>query len=296
MQFWIDGSFKEEQSIRIPLLSHSLHYGSAIFEGIRFYETERGPAIFRLNEHIERFFHSAEQFRLRLPYSVQELCNAALQTVRINALRSGYIRPIAFWGEGDMELHPTHACIHVGIAVWPWAPRLGQRPIRVMTSSFLRTPPSSTIISAKFTGHYANSILARQEARDQGFDEALLLDHAGHIAEGPGANFFAVRDGVLFSPPEGNIFPGITRASLIELAQKSDIPFQEHNLLPADIPLFDEAFFSGTAVEVAPIQVIDGVAIRSPHGNITTRLQKLYRDVVEGREKGMNNWLTWVLP
>ena len=291
MLFWIDGHLEESSTIRFPLLSHSLHYGSAIFDGLRFYETERGPAIFRLTEHVERLLLSAEKFGYRLPYSCDNLCQAVIQTIRANPIQAGYIRPIAFWGEGDMELQASQASQHVAIAIWPWAARLGHASIRVKISSFLRTPPQSTVIFAKLTGHYANSILARQEARKEGYQEALFLDYEGNIAEGPGANFFAVKNGVLFTPPEAKIFAGITRDSIIELAKGIGISVKIEDLHPDDIPTFDEAFFAGTAVEIVPIESINEIKIKNAPGTLTTQLQTLYLSTVHGKEKKMENWL-----
>lgn len=292
MLYWMDGQLKTDAEVRVPLLSHSLHYGSAVFDGLRFYETDQGPAVFRLTEHMERFLFSAKKIGFTIPYSLKELCQVVVDTIKANKLSAGYIRPLAFWGEGDMELHPTIAQQHVAVAVWPWKPRLGEKAIRVKISSFLRTPPQSTIISAKFTGHYANSILARQEARKEGYHEALFLDYKGNISEGPGANFFAIQKGVLLTPPEDTVFAGITRHSILELAKHIGIPTKIQTIHPDSIPLFDEAFFVGTAVEVVSIKEIDEKVIKNAPGEITSLLHKLYKNVVSGKEDDNRNWLT----
>lgn len=290
MLFWLDGRLVEEAEARFPLLSHSLHYGSAVFDGLRFYETAEGPAAFRLEEHIERFLHSARQFRLALPYGAGALRDAVFQTIRVNALRAGYARPIAFLGGGDMELNAVKADLHVAVAVWPWSPRLGTEAIRVRVSSYRRSSPKSTVLSAKLTGHYANSILARQEARDGGFHEALLLDHEGNVAEGPGANFFAVKDGVLVTPPAEKVFAGITRDSMLALAGALGIPSEVRDIAPAELPACQEAFFAGTAVEAVPIAAIDGTAFATAPGPVTERLKAAFADAACGRERRFARW------
>lgn len=291
---WLDGKFENARDARISLLSHSLHYGSGFFGGLRFYQTSYSPAIFKLQDHVKRFFHSAEAIGFLLPYSQEELTSAVIRTVRINQLPEGYIRLIGFYGEGDMELHPTQASFHVAIIVWPWSPRMGTHTIRVKISSYIRTPVQSTIISAKLSGHYANSILARQEARREGYHEALLLDMNGNIAEGPGANFFAVFDDQLITPPEAHVFAGITRDSIIQIAKDLKIPCLIDNIHPSQLSCCDEAFFTGTAMAVISIESINAISMKAAQGAMTMQLKTHYSNIVHGRNPDYHHWLTFI--
>lgn len=290
-QIWIDGKIQNHQLVTVSLLSHSLHYGSAIFEGMRFYDTPQGPAVFRLKDHIERFFHSAQAIGFPITYSQEELLHAVLETIAKNPLSNGYIRLIGYFGDGDMELHPTKASTHIAIILWPWPARLGNNSIKLTISSLWRTPPQCTVISAKISGHYGNSILARQEARRKGFHEALLLDYQGNIAEGSGANFFGIKNGMLFTPPETNIFAGVTRNSIIEVAQHLNIPVQIKTIAPDELSQFEEAFLSGTAVEVVSIERIDDCVFPHSFGPITKKLKEFYAQVVHGDHPVFAQWL-----
>lgn len=291
---WLDGHFESPTSAKCSLLSHSLHYGSAIFDGLRFYASCYGPAAFRLKEHIERFFHSAEAIGFCLPFSQEEIFTAVLELVRVNQLQSGYIRLIGFFGEGDMELHPTQATLHTGIFVWPWAPRMGTSCIRVKTSSFVRTPPLTTIITAKLAGHYANSILARQEARREGYHEALFLDINGNIAEGAGANFFMMKEDVLFTPPKDYVFPGITRDTVLQIAEHLRIPYRIDNIQPRELSSCDESFFTGTAMEIISIESIDTTPMKKAIGPIALLLKTHYAEIVHGKNSHFHHWLTFI--
>jgi branched-chain amino acid aminotransferase len=293
-QVWFDGQLTKIENIHLSILSHSLHYGSAIFEGIRFYPTEEGPAVFRLYDHLVRLQHSAKAFQFRLGYSLEVLEEAVLQVIRASDIAEGYIRIIGFYGDGDMELHPTKASQHLAIIVWPWAPRMGTSSIKVKISPFMKTPPQSTVLSAKLSGHYANSILARQDARRTGYHEALLLDMKGNISEASGANFFGVKDGQLFTPPEANTFPGITRESVIALAKELKIPLKITAIPPTQLQEFDEAFLTGTAMEVISIEQVDDIVIRQKIGPITKKLKNAYSLAVKGRNSKSLNWLTYV--
>ncbi len=290
---WMDGRLCPAGSVSCSLYAHSLHYGSGCFEGMRFYETALGPAVFRLKEHIARFFHSAKAIHLAIPGSEESLCQAVLDTIRQNGFSQGYIRIIGFFEDGDMELHPTSAAMHTAIFAWPWEPRMGRDAICVKISSYMRTPSQSTIITAKLSGHYANSILARREAKEQGYDEALLLDMYGNIAEGPGANFFGVIDDVLITPPPSQLFAGITRDSILQIAQDSGIPCQIDNIHPSQLSSLDEAFFTGTAMEIISIQSIDAVLMKNRKGPIAIQLQKNYCEIVQGRNPQYQEWLSW---
>ncbi|MEK6823113.1 MAG: branched-chain amino acid transaminase, partial [Nanoarchaeota archaeon] len=250
---WMDGAFVAWDDAKVHVISHALHYASGVFEGIRFYETPEGPAIFRLQEHIDRLFVSAKKIGMQIPFTREQLVRATVELIAKNKVGSGYIRPIAFFGYGGMGLTPKGAAINVAIACWPWPAFLGDKPIKVKTSSFIRIHPKSTHADAKITGHYINSLLAAQEAHAEGYDEALLLDWEGFVAEGPGENVFAVKDGVLYTPPLGAILPGITRDSVITIARDLGIEVRQMTLTPQDLRNAEELFFTGTAVEVAPI-------------------------------------------
>jgi len=291
---WFDGQLTKLENIQLSLLSHSLHYGSAVFEGIRFYATEEGPAVFRLYEHLVRLAHSAKSIQFQLGYTVEVLEEAVLQVIRENAIEEGYIRIIGFYGDGDMELHPTKASRHVAIVIWPWAPRMGTTSIKVKISPFMKTPPQATVLDAKLSGHYANSILARQDARKDGFHEALLLDMHGHISEASGANFFAVKDGRLLTPPEEYIFPGITRDCVITLAKDLKIPVDMTPILPKQLSACDELFLTGTAMELISIEQVDDKVIRHKTGPVTRKLKNAFSQIIKGRSQKYLNWLTFV--
>ena len=291
---WMNGDFVKRQEAKIHVLSHSLHYGSAVFDGVRFYKTTKGPAIFRLNDHIERLFNSAVSMGINIPYSKEKIYDTCLEIVKINKLQSGYLRLIAFWGYGDMELNPEYASINLTIAVWPWDARLGRKPISVKISNFIKTHPKSTIIHAKISGNYQNSILARLEARKEGCDEALLLDYKGNIAEGPGENFFLVKNKQVLTPPPDNILPGMTRDTIIHLAKDDRIEVKEVALRPENIYVADELFFTGTAVEIVPISSIDGKKIKKAPGEITEKIENLYFNAVHGKDKRYLSWLSFV--
>lgn len=290
--FWHNG--KLDNDIRVPLLSHSLHYGSSVFEGMRFYATPKGSAVFRLDDHITRFFHSIQAIGASSPYSHSQIKQAVKDTIRSNNYIEGYIRPLGFFGDGDMELNPNPDIFQIAIAVWPWAARLGVDPITVTISPFTRTSSSSTITTAKISGHYANSILSRQEAKKRGFKEALLLDPFGNIAEGPGANFFAVKDGVLITPTPKHIFPGLTRETILQLAKDSQIPVEIRDILPSELATFDEAFFSGTALGILPIGSVDAILFKHPFGPIAKLLKDRYVQITHGNDESYDHWLTYV--
>jgi branched-chain amino acid aminotransferase len=291
---WADGKMVPWEEAKIHVLTHSLHYGSAVFEGIRFYETEKGPAVFRLTEHLDRLYLSAEAMQMHIPFYKEELRRAILETVKANEIKSGYIRPIAFYGYGKMGLGVVGAPVNVAIAVWPWGAYLGDRPVKVRTASFIRLHPKSAVMAAKISGYYFNSIMASEEAKRAGADEALLLDWRGRIAEGPGENFFIVRKGKLFTPKLGGILPGITRDSIIKIARDNGIKVKEKNLRMCCVRRADEAFFTGSAAEVTPIASIDGRDIKSSNGEITKKLKEIYLRAVAGREDKYRQWLDYV--
>ena len=296
---WHDGKLVPWRDATTHVLTHSLHYGLAVFEGVRAYHTVKGTAIFRLKEHTDRLFNSAHIYRMAIPYDKETLMAAQREVVRANGLDSAYIRPIAFYGSEKMGVSPKGASVHVSIAAWPWGAYLGEegmeKGIRVKTSSYARHHVNVTMARAKFSATYANSILANMEATEGGYDEALLLDVDGFVAEGAGENVFIVKDGVIYEPEIASALVGITRATILTLAKDLGIPVVSKRLTRDDLYIADEAFFTGTAAEVTPIRELDNRTIGAGHrGPITTRLQSLYFDVVNGKVPAHADWLTAV--
>jgi branched-chain amino acid aminotransferase len=296
---WFDGKLVPWRDANIHVLTHSLHYGLAVFEGIRAYKTDQGTAIFRLHEHIERMANSAHIYQMQLPYSREQLMEACRLVVRENKLESCYVRPIAFYGSEKMGVSPKGASVHVAIAAWPWGAYLGpeglEKGIRVKTSSFARHHVNVTMARAKFAATYANSILANLEATQDGYDEALLLDVDGFVAEGSGENLFIVKNGKLYEPELTSALIGITRDAVIQLAGELGIPVISKRITRDDVYIADEAFFTGTAAEVTPIRELDNRQIGSgARGPITQKLQALYFDCVHGRIARRREWLTAV--
>ncbi len=291
---WLDGKFVSFDKAQIHLLNHSLHYGSAAFEGERFYLTSRGSAIFRLPEHTERLFSSAKAIGIKIPYTKEQIIRVTRKLIRKNKLTEGYIRPIAFYG-AKMGLFPGGSPVHVAIAAWPWGAYLGEKPIKVRMSPIMRSHPDSVFPYAKISGYYANSIFATREAREAGFDEALLLDANGFVAEGPGENIFMVKQGILYTPMPGSILPGITRASIIQIAGNMGIRVKEKKIKPHELRQADELFFTGTAAEVTPIGMIDSKKIGNGGvGPVTHMLKEQYLRAVRGEDPKYYRWLTLV--
>ncbi len=296
---WYDGKLVPWRDATTHVLTHSLHYGLAVFEGVRAYKTADGTAIFRLREHTERLFNSAKIFMMEIPYSLEQLADAQREVVRANRLDSCYLRPIVFYGSEKMGVSPKGAKVHVAIAAWPWGAYLGeeglQKGIRVKTSSYARHHINVSMVRSKTAGHYVNSILANLEATREGYDEALLLDTNGFVAEGAGENLFIVRDGRLYEPQMVSGLIGITRRSVIELAGDLGLTVTAIPMTRDDVYLADEAFFTGTAAEVTPIRELDGRAIGAgKRGPITEKIQNLFFDVVNGRAAKYKHWLTKV--
>jgi branched-chain amino acid aminotransferase len=281
------------------VLTHSLHYGMGVFEGVRAYKTERGTAIFRLKEHTERLFRSAHIFQMQMPYSAEELNEAQKEVIRANNLESGYLRPLAFYGSEKMGVSPKGAKVHIIIAAWPWGAYLGeegmQRGIRIKTSSYTRHHVNITMVRAKASGNYMNSILANNEATTDGYDEALLLDPEGYACEGAGENIFIVKNGKLYTPDLTACLEGITRATVMQLAAEMGLEVIEKRITRDEVYCADEAFFTGTAAEVTPIRELDNRQIGPGHrGPITKALQEKYFDVVNGRSEAHADWLAFV--
>ncbi|MEK7132576.1 MAG: branched-chain amino acid transaminase [Patescibacteria group bacterium] len=291
---WFNGKLVPWARAKIHVLSHSLHYGTGAFEGIRMYETAKGPAIFHLGRHMERLIFSAKSLGMKLPYSLDELMDAAVETVRKNKFKSCYIRPIAYFGLGEVRVLPTNCPVEVAIAAWPWGAYLGDEPARITVVKTLRIHPQTLVVKAKITGHYVNSMLAGREAADRGFTEALQLDYQGNIAEGPGENFFIVNGKTLSTPALGSILPGITRASVIELARDLGYKVEERAISPAEAVGTDECFFTGTAAEITPIASIDDAEIKSAPGPITKHIRDEFMKITRAENPKYKSWLTFI--
>jgi branched-chain amino acid aminotransferase len=294
---WYDGKLVPWREATTHVLTHSLHYGLAVFEGVRAYKTVDGTAIFRLKEHTERLFNSAHIYLMKIPYSRDELIEAQREVVRANELESCYVRPIAFYGSEKMGVSPRGATVHVAIAAWPWGAYLGaeglEKGIRLKTSSFARHHVNVSMCRAKYSGTYANSILANQEATEHGYDEGLLLDVDGFVAEGAGENLFLIKNGRIFEPELTSALIGITRETVIQLAADLGYEVTARRVTRDDLYIADEAFFTGTAAEVTPIREVDGRTIgEGRRGPITTRIQNAFFDLVNGRNKKYREWLT----
>ena len=292
---WMNGKLLNWEEAKVHVLTHTLHYGGGAFEGIRAYRTARGPAVFRLAEHIERLIYSSKALQMELPYSKEEIIGAVIETVRANQLPQGYIRPLVYFGYGVMGLYPKNAPVDVAIACWPWGAYLPHETINVKISKYIRIHQRSTIADAKLCGHYVNSILAALEVRSAEYHEALFMDADGRVAEGPGENFFLVKDGVLHTPKLGAILAGITRNTAIRLAADSGIKVVERDIARDEVFAADEAFFTGTAAEITPIRSIDDRLIGSGEvGPVTRRIKDAYLDVVYGRNPGYDGFLSYV--
>ncbi len=294
---WYDGKLVPWREANTHVLTHSLHYGLSVFEGVRAYKTINGTAIFRLKEHTERLFTSAHIYRMDMPWDRATLMEAQKEVVRANKLESCYLRPIAFYGSEKMGISPKGLKVHVAIAAWPWGAYLGadglEKGIRIRTSSYTRHHINATMPRAKLAATYANSILANMEATDDGYDEALLLDCEGFVAEGAGENLFIVKDGVIYEPEIASALSGITRATIIALAKDLGMTVVSKRLTRDDIYIADEAFFTGTAAEVTPIRELDRRQIGAgKRGPITEKLQSLFFDVVNGKVPAHADWLT----
>ncbi len=300
-KIWLNGELVDWEKATTHILTHTLHYGLGIFEGIRCYKTDRGPAVFRLQEHIDRLYDSAKITRIPIPYRPEELIEATFDLIRVNDLEECYIRPLAFLGYGRMGLNPIGLPVSVAVAVWPWGAYLGEegltKGIRAKISSFTRHHPNVMMTKAKVCGNYANSQLAKAEAIENGYDEAIMLDPWGNVAEGTGENLFIVRRGELKTPPLTAILEGITRDTVIELARTMGVGLREEAFSRDELYAADEAFFTGTAAEITPIREVDGRTIGSGKpGHVTTKLQQSFFDVVTGRDPTHEHWLTYVPP
>jgi branched-chain amino acid aminotransferase len=297
-KIWMDGKLVDWEDATIHVLTHGLHYGSGVFEGVRAYETPRGPAVFRLTDHIRRLFRSAHVYHMDIPFTPDELVEAVTDTVRANELTSCYIRPLVYRGYAEMGLNPLPAPVNVSVAVWPWGLYLGEESVesgvRAKISSWKRNDHNTLPPMAKATGQYINSSLAKMEALKGGYDEAIMLNHAGYVTDGSGENVFVVKEGVIQTPPlSAGCLDGITRDSIITIARDQGYEVVERNLSRFDLYAADEAFFTGTAAEVAPIREVDDRALGSNgRGPVTKELQAIFHGVVRGEIAMYERWLT----
>ena len=296
---WYDGKMVPWREATTHVLTHTLHYGMGVFEGVRAYKTDKGTAIFRLKEHTDRLFRSGHILGMKLPYDKETISQAQLAAVRDNKLESAYLRPMAFYGSEAMGISAKNLSVHVIVAAWKWGAYLGQealeKGIRVKTSSFSRHHVNITMCKAKANGNYMNSILAHKEAEQDGYDEALLLDVDGFVAEGSGENVFIIRNGKMYTPDLTSALEGITRDTIIQLANEIGLQVIEKRITRDEVYSADEAFFTGTAAEVTPIRELDnrtiGIGARGP---LTTQLQTLFFDCVTGRHPKHQDWLTYI--
>ena len=298
-KIWFDGKMVDWRDAKIHVLTHTLHYGMGVFEGVRAYHAEEGTAIFRLQEHTDRLFNSAKIMNMDMPYSKDEINQAQLDAVKVNNLDSAYLRPMAFYGSEGMGLRADGLKTHVIVAAWNWGAYLGkdalEQGIRIRTSSFTRHHPNIAMCKAKANGNYINSMLALSDALKDGYDEALLLDVDGFVAEGSGENFFLVKDGIIYTPELSSALDGITRKTVIQLAEEEGYKVIEKRITRDEVYIADEAFFTGTAAEVTPIRELDRRTIGcGSRGPITEVLQSKYFDVVHGRSAKHKDWLAAV--
>ena len=296
---WLDGKLVPWRDAKVHVLTHTLHYGMGVFEGVRAYKTDKGTAIFRLDSHTDRLFRSAHILMMPMPFDKATINEAQRTVVRENNLETAYIRPMCFYGSEGMGLRADNLKVHVMVAAWTWGSYLGaenmERGIRIKTSSFTRHHVNITMCKAKANGNYMNSMLALREALSCGFDEAMLLDNEGYVAEGSGENIFLIRNGVLYTPDLTSALDGITRDTIFALAAEEGLAIKEKRITRDEVYIADEAFFTGTAAEVTPIREVDGRVIGSgTRGPITTRLQAKYFDQVHGRRTQYPEWLTLV--
>lgn len=296
---WMDGELVPWREAKVHVLTHTLHYGMGVFEGVRAYETNEGSAVFRLEDHTQRLFDSAKIMGMEMPFDQETVNQAQLEVLRANKLRSAYLRPMAYYGSEGMGLRADGLSVHLSISAWEWGAYLGaenlERGIRIKTSSFTRHHVNIAMCKAKANGQYINSMMALREALTDGYDEALLLDNEGYVAEGSGENFFIIRKGVIYTPDLTSALEGITRHTIMSLANDLGIEVRERRITRDEVYICDEAFFSGTAAEVTPIRELDNRPIGSgERGPITEKLQALYFETVAGKNNKHADWLATV--
>jgi branched-chain amino acid aminotransferase len=299
-KIWMDGELVEWRDAKIHVLTHTLHYGCGAFEGVRAYNTAKGPAIFRLREHTERLFNSAKILRMKIPFTIEQVEEAQRAVVRENKLDSGYLRPLTWIGSEKLGVSPKGNKIHLMVAAWPWGAYLGEeglkRGIRVKTSSYTRHHVNITMTQAKAVSNYTNSILANTEATDDGYDEALLLDASGFVSEGAGENIFVIKNGVVYTPDlSAGALNGITRNTVSHICADLGLKLVEKRITRDEVYIADEAFFTGTAAEVTPIRELDRIELGGgSRGPITEKIQTAFFDIVNGRNEKYAHWLSKV--
>lgn len=297
---WFNGNLVEWRNAQTHVLTHTLHYGMGVFEGVRAYETQNGTAIFRLQDHTKRLFNSAKITGMHLPFTMEEINQAHIEVVKANKLASCYFRPMAFYGSNKLGVAPDQNDVQVIVAAWPWGAYLGeegmQKGIRVQISSFTRHHPNITMIKAKANGNYMNSIMANTEATRNGYDEAIMLDSNGFVAEGSGENIFIVNDGKFYTPALDAALDGITRRTVMAIAADMNLTVTEKHITRDEVYCADEVFFTGTAAEVTPIREVDGRVIGcGSRGTLTTEIQQRYFDIVHGKNTKYESWLTYII-
>jgi len=298
-KIWMDGKMVDWDKAQVHMCTHALHYGSGVFEGIRAYETESGTAVFRLKEHISRLFNSAKILKMEIPYSKEEFRQVVKNTIKVNKLKSCYIRPLVYRGYNDLSLNPFDCPVSCAVAVWEWGAYLGEEAlaqgIKAKTSSYARIYINSTSQKAKICGNYVNSIFAKMEAIEAGVDEAILLDTRGFVTEGSGENLFWVRDGEIYTTPTATVLEGITRNAVIKIAKDMGYQVQEKYICRDELYISDEVFFTGTAAEVTPIKEIDNYQIgEGKRGPVTENIQKKFFDIAKGEEDKYLSWLDYI--
>lgn len=296
---WFDGEMVPWRDAKVHVLTHTLHYGMGVFEGVRAYETDEGPAIFKLREHTDRLFRSAHIMRMPMPFDKETINEAQKAVVKANNLHEAYLRPMVFYGSEGMGLRADNLKAHVIVAAWSWpsymSPEAKEKGIKVRTSSYTRHHVNISMCKAKANGHYINSMLALREALDSGCEEALLLDNEGYVAEGSGENIFIIRDGIMFTPELTSCLDGITRKTIFSFAEELGVEIREKRITRDEVYVADEAFFTGTAAEVLPIRELDGRLIGSGvRGDLTEKFQSMYFDAVKGRRPQNAEWLSLI--
>lgn len=291
---WLNGKFVEWKKANVHILTHALHYGSGVFEGIRFYKTKKNSIIFRLDDHLNRLFNSAKVLKIKIPYSKAQLKKSIINLIKMNKIEEGYIRPIIFYGYGTLGLNPLKNTIDTAILTIPFGKYL-PGPVKVKISKFIRLHPKSIIPAAKVCGYYVNSIFALLDAKESGFDEAILLDHRGYIAEGSGENVFIVKKKTIYTPKLGSILPGITRDTVFKIADILKIKLREKDISVEEFKNADEIFLTGTAAEITPVIQVDNKLINKGNvGEITSKIQDTFSKIIRGEIKKFVQWLTFV--
>jgi branched-chain amino acid aminotransferase len=299
-KIWFNGNFVDWKDANLHVLSHVVHYGTSVFEGIRCYDTKNGPAVFRLRDHIERLINSAKIYRMEIPYTVEDLSQAVIDTIKVNQLKECYIRPVAFRGYGELGVYPMNCPVETVVAAWAWGKYLGEEAIEngvnIGTSSWRRMAPGTMPNMAKAGSNYMNSQLAKMESIANGYDEAIMLDYHGMVSEGSGENIFVVLDDVIYTPPiSSSLLSGLTRDAVIALAKESSLEIREEQIPREMLYIADEVFLTGTAAEVTPVRSIDRINIgNGTRGKITRQIQENFFSIVNGEEEDKYNWLEYV--